>query len=125
MTSAGRPPVLRGRSGIKSLKPAASRLLVTYRLAVNDVFQHVYLSNCHWGNSGVKNLEPAAAIITGIAIIGFGLCCYTIGIFPLINPGTGFISLVRAADDLMHFIVAVFVTIVAGLACAVWGLLKL
>lgn len=73
----------------------------------------------------MKNLEPAAAIITGIAIIGFGLCCYTIGIFPLINPGTGFISLVRAADDLMHFIVAVFVTIVAGLACAVWGLLKL
>ena len=73
----------------------------------------------------MKTLEPPAAIITGIAMIGFGLYCHTIGIFPLINPGTGFLSLVRAADDLMHFIVAVFITIVAGLMCIVWGLLKL
>ena len=69
----------------------------------------------------MKTLEPPAAIITGITMIGFGLYCHTIGIFPVVNPGTGLVSLVKAAYDLMRFIFAVFITIIAGLTCVIRG----
>ncbi|MEX0805287.1 MAG: hypothetical protein WD688_18505 [Candidatus Binatia bacterium] len=75
----------------------------------------------------MKKPDPVAAIITGVGFIGFSLFYKSMGIFP--HRTRGFFSrgwsAVTATEEPLRFQFVVFLTLVIGVACVIWGLLKL
>lgn len=67
--------------------------------------------------------NPAAAIITGLGVLGFGALYFLTGIFPSRTAWSPDRAVTRTEDPI-RFGFAMFVTFVAGAACLIWGILK-
>lgn len=71
----------------------------------------------------MKKPDPAAAIVTGLGVLGFGALYFLTGIFPsrtLASPD----RVVTQAEEPARFGFAILVTFVAGAVCLIWGILK-
>ena len=71
----------------------------------------------------MKKPNPAAAIITGLGVLGFGALYFLTGIFPSRTTWSPD-RVVTKAEDPFRFGFAICVTFVIGAACLIWGLLK-
>ncbi len=71
----------------------------------------------------MKKPTPATAIITGLGVLGFGAFYFLMGIFPsrtFWSPD----RVATATDEPIRFGFAMFVTVVAGAASLIWGILN-
>lgn len=71
----------------------------------------------------MKKPDPAAAIVTGLGVLGFGALYFLTGIFPSRTPWSPD-RVVTEAENPVRFGFALVVTFVAGAACLIWGIVK-